>query len=203
MNVGDLFAIPLFMEKILLDDSKVEESWKLVNWNYPQLISFDMDLLDTHFSFLMPQISDFVRKVMDMIGFSGVDFYIFSSWGTITPPNMFSSYHKHTNSFMSGVIYFSDETSPILFENPFQMPYSHIANQSSPSELTKYTKSRVGLSPKKGDVIMFSSMINHMISPNSFSEDRKSIAFNVVPIGTYGEKDCKITLHKNNEKTDS
>jgi len=119
MNTIDLFAIPLFSDKINLDDQKVETAWQSVNWDRPNRVSHDMDLLNTYFSFMMPQVKSFTRTVMDTMGFCDIDFHVFRSWATITPKNLFSNYHKHTNSFLSGVIYFSDQTSPIVFENPY------------------------------------------------------------------------------------
>ena len=194
MDTIDLFAIPLFSDKINLDDQKVEIAWQSVNWDRPNRVSHDMDLLNTHFSFMMPQVKSFTRTVMDTMGFCDIDFHVFRSWATITPKNLFSNYHKHTNSFLSGVIYFSDQTSPIVFENPYQLTYSNNNWKDSTYEVLKYSKNSSIVSPKKGDMIMFLSSISHAISPNTFYEDRKSIAFNVVPIGTYGQKDSKISL---------
>ena len=115
MNRKDLFACPFYFDKIELDPDKVNDAIK--NTTCLHAMSVDENILETNFKFLYDPIDKIVSKVMSELGF--VKYNIFSSWMTKTAIGYRHGLdHMHCNSFLSGVLYLTDNASPILFRHP-------------------------------------------------------------------------------------
>lgn len=118
------------------------------------------------------------------------DFSIHNSWGTQTLPNGFSSSHTHSNSWISGVYYpSSNENFNIKFYNDYLNQF-----YSMPSEYNIYNSKEWLITPKKNQLILFFSNLRHKILFNKSNEKRYSIAFNVLPNGTFGAGDSKVNF---------
>lgn len=191
MITTELFSIPIFKHNIDLDEDYARFLFSNVKWDKKvPFISETKNILSENFSYLNKEVNLFIRYVMNQMGFHGVDYKIFSSWGTRTNKGGMSMFHRHSNSFMSGVIYFSDKTSPIFFENPYPVTYSH--------KSTIYTSSGRKIPIQRGDIIMFPSTLMHFVTKNEYDVERFSIAFNVVPSGEYGTEDGLIHVNVEN-----
>lgn len=185
MKSLNLFSVPIFHHNISIDQSKALSVLQSLNWddNNP-LSSDDKNLLHGPFSYLVDDIKRFSDYSMEEMGFGGVKYIFSTSWATRVLPKQSSLMHKHTNVFLSGVLYFSHNSSPIVFTNPFDISYNHFHS--------KWNCFSSKVTPKMGDIIIFPSSVYHQISVNESNNTRYSLAFNILPIGHYGKGDSEI-----------
>ena len=107
---------------------------------------------------------------------------ITTSWFTATEPNTTPTLHRHQNSWYSGVYYFQDSYSGILFKNPIER------------DITTYgeTTTNWRLIPEKNQLIIFPSYLHHKIEKNISDTVRHSLAFNIMPDGLTGAVDSEF-----------
>lgn len=119
------------------------------------------------------------------------DFVISSSWGTKISTNGHSQYHNHKNSFYSGVFYFDDieNGGEIQFKNPMSDFGGFLVNTV---EWNIFNYEVFHLQPKKNLLIFFPSYLTHKINSYTGLETRYSLAFNFVPVGSFGVGDSSV-----------
>ena len=119
------------------------------------------------------------------------DFAISTSWITVTEKGEDCQFHCHHNSFYSGVYYFDDyneNCAQIEFLNPLHHHSDfHLIGQDH----TLYNLRSAVYTPKKDLLLFFPSYLFHGIQLHNDDSIRKSLAFNIVPIGEYGEHDSR------------
>lgn len=124
---------------------------------------------------------------------SNTEFQITTSWGVRAKKGSYSQMHSHTNAFISGVLYLNGDkdTGDIEFDSPI---YEQIL--VSPTEFNILNSKTWTIKPQKNLLIFFPSYLRHRIKKNKSNEDRYSIAFNLIPYGTYGKSgsDSEISL---------
>ena len=132
-------------------------------------------------------VDETLKKVLML---ENIDYRIFSSWLTKTKPQLFSDQHKHSNSWLSGVYYPKG--------NPgFGIKFYHDGmNQffTPPKKYNIYNSHEWTVIPKDNYLILFFSHLRHQIMPNLSSEDRYSLAFNIIPKGNFGLVDSTVTF---------
>jgi len=119
------------------------------------------------------------------------DFKITTSWITYTDPGCSSQVHRHTNCRFSGIVYLqTDENSgDLMFEDyrtgdfMLNIKEYNVLN----SELWIYK-------PFDNKIVMFPSRLYHKIDENRSDIQRISLAFNLMPCGTFGRDDSTLTL---------
>ena len=134
-----------------------------------------------------------VYHIKEILRFK-IDFHIFSSWGTKTTPQGFSLSHCHSNSWLSGCYYMQSHPS---FEIEFRSPLSpswHMPFLPGPTYLNIHSAATWIVPTIPGRLLIFPSLLRHAILRNDSNIDRYSIAFNLIPKGTLGEKDGLLIL---------
>ena len=128
------------------------------------------------------------KTLKEVLMLENINYRIFSSWLTKTKPKLFSDQHKHSNSWLSGVYYPKG--------NPgFGIKFYHDGmNQffTPPKKYNIYNSHEWTVIPKDNYLILFFSHLRHQIMPNLSSEDRYSLAFNIIPKGNFGLGDSTI-----------
>ena len=145
-----------------------------------------------------PRVRDIILDKFNFVcqnylGFKKKKYIITTSWITITRKGNLSQYHNHRNSFWSGVYYFQDEypegSSSIQFSNPIT-PFSDYCYSSYDIEnFNHYNCESWGFLPEPKQLLLFPSYLMHRIMKNNSDKVRHSLAFNIVPIGRWGECD--------------
>jgi uncharacterized protein (TIGR02466 family) len=133
----------------------------------------------------------YFQKVNDSAFYYPCEFAITTSWFTRVTKGAFSQFHSHRNSLFSGVLYFGDYPEenthgPIEFESPCSELPSHYVVPKIWNIHNCYSWS---VYPRKNMLLFFPSYLRHRIGKHNDDTVRYSLAFNIVPIGEYGEGD--------------
>lgn len=107
-------------------------------------------------------------------------------WANIVPPGVSHVSHVHPNNYLSGVYYLraAPGADRIGFTDP-RAQASVIAPR--PREPNRYNGQEAAMVAKEGRFILFPAWLRHGVPTNKSSEDRVSIAFNVM-FTDYGER---------------
>ena len=139
-------------------------------------------------NFLKRMILDKFNELNNEIFKYDNEFIITTSWFTHTKDGKFGNFHNHSNSMFSGVFYFTDDNSSIKFQNFNKNTSFNII----PKEFNVFNSSSWEIKPPKGTILLFPSEVYHYV--NISNKDRKSLAFNIVPVGEYGGGDSKVNI---------
>ena len=179
-DIFPLFSVPFYISQIELDDSEVS---LLLNCKYERKGSIDITvskylLNSKKFVKIKRDISNHIEnytknalQIKDDIKFA-----ITNSWGVRCKPQDYSPIHFHGNSLFSGVVYFNTDESSGLFN-----VYNSGVNRTiiyNYSNFNIFNSSNWHFTPKKGNIYLFPSYVNHEITRNNSAIDRYSIAFN-------------------------
>ena len=186
------FGIPIFETFIEEDTSELlscksyTSSSKQIDDNPDSTVNQHLRVLENY-----PRIKNILTDVFYKVVFDQLNcknnFIMTTSWITNTGVGEKSEFHNHKNSFYSGVYYF-DETydeniGNLCFENPVNDFTSFFVNFTSFNHLNALN---VSILPEPKKLILFPSYIKHSIEMNRSKKNRKSLAFNFVPVGDYG-----------------
>ncbi len=114
--------------------------------------------------------------------------YVTQSWSLINQPNVGMHGHSHSNSLVSGSLYYTDMPEPVagmIFDR--HRGYQQLELNPSRERQNIYNTPLNIIKPKKGEVILFSSGLQHFVEPNTSNEPRYSIAFNTFIKGKLGD----------------
>jgi uncharacterized protein (TIGR02466 family) len=117
--------------------------------------------------------------------------YITQSWINYTERNQFHHRHSHSNSYVSGVFYIDakKEFDKIKFfksgYSPFKLPQT---------KFNLFNSSTWWYPVESGDVVLFSSSVEHGVEIKEGINTRTSLSFNVFFKGAIGTKDYLTEL---------
>ena len=196
--------LTLLFSKVLADDTLKlsDEQYEIIdevcnslpfkltgNDKNANLTSEERDVLKKDkLNFLKRMILDKFNELNNEIFKYNNKFIITTSWFTHTKNDKFGNFHNHSNSMFSGVFYFTDDNSSIKFQNFNKNTSFNII----PKEFNVYNSSSWEVKPPKGTILLFPSELYHYV--NISNNDRKSLAFNIVPEGEYGGGDSKVNV---------
>jgi|TARA_R100000005_G_C4896867_1_gene140924 uncharacterized protein (TIGR02466 family) len=192
MEVISLFSTPIFAE-IIEDNNLIKELDNLSEkYDYHDVSKNCFQGQHMRILKYLPKAEQlFLNKFNDLVNrflFYDSKFEISTSWMTKTCNQGIGEWHCHKNSFYSGVYYFGDydsESAEIEFRNPLKDVSSYLI------ECTEYNEINSGqwhIPAQRGKIIFFPSTLYHRIGAHNSHKMRKSIAFNIVPVGFYGNR---------------
>lgn len=125
--------------------------------------------------------------------FRNLKFAICDSWIVRTKFTESSIYHKHNQSVLSGLFYFTDHLGSetiFTYTDMFVHPYEYLL---SGEEYNRFFKS----TPKKGKLLIWPSYLEHRVSNHKdFKNTRYTLAFNCFPTGVMRTTPtCQLDLH--------
>lgn len=123
------------------------------------------------------------------------EFYICDSWAIKHKKNDFSQIHNHSNSIFSGILYLDvDESSgKIIFEDT-----QHETFNLSYSQWNIYNSKSWEFLPKRGQILIFPSKVNHLVMKSESRIERLALAFNFF-LTKYSSNSFTSRLEFNNE----
>ena len=128
---------------------------------------------------VLKKIYEYTRDVMKW----SCDFEITTSWFNENEPGDSSHSHCHTNALISGVLYLraNPDSGNITFTD-----WSYKQIKPVPTEYYIHNTQNWTYAPENKMILMFPSDLWHEVEENKSTENRYSLAFNVMPVGTIG-----------------
>ena len=190
-EVQPLFAEPMFRASIeeAISPKQVEflKNLKMVQ-NKSNLISENLYIFD------LPELKSIKKAVHEALAVYASEvmgisqkLYVTQSWALISPQNIGMHGHSHSNSIVSGSLYYCDMPTPVagmVFDK--HRTYRQIELDPEQDKNNIYNPPMNVVVPKKNDVLLFSSSLQHFVQVNTATEPRYSIAFNSFVKGTVG-----------------
>lgn len=190
-TVKPLFAEPYFVTNIadaispkqidFIKNLKMIENQ--VNRISEELYLFEMREMKSIKAAVDAALKTFAQEVM------GIEqkLEVTQSWSLQNPPGVGMHGHTHSNSLVSGSLYFAPMPDPpgnMIFERHNHYRQLDLAVPGERSNI--YNAPRNAIVPKQGDLVLFSSAIQHYVEQNQTTQMRHSIAFNTFVRGTIG-----------------
>jgi len=190
-KVEPLFAEPVFRANIGHAISPEQEEYiknlKMVE-NRQNLISEDLYIFEHP---ELASVSEAVQEVLDIYASEvmGIDLrlYVTQSWSLINHPNTGMHGHSHSNSVISGSLYYTSLPDPVanmVFDR--HRGYQQLEMPPNRSRQNIYNTPLNIVTPGEKDVILFSSGLQHYVEENQTNEPRYAIAFNTFIKGKFG-----------------
>jgi hypothetical protein len=190
-DVQPLFATPYFRANlksaITADQVTFIKNLKMVQ-NQQNLISENLYIFEEP---ALKGIKDAVQEALDIYAkeVMGIDhtLYVTQSWSLVNQPGIGMHSHSHSNSIVSGSLYFAELPSPVS-RMVFDKHTSYRRLEINPvKERQNVFNTPVNvIIPKTHELLLFPSELNHMVEPNMSSQPRYSIAFNCFIKGKLG-----------------
>src|ERR1700722_10425843 len=179
---------PLFVEPFLrasiagaISPQQIEfiQKLRMVN-NMENLISENLYIFEEP---ELKSIKDAVQEVLDIYTREVMcipqRLYVTQSWSLTNNPNVGMHGHSHSNSVLSGSLYYCELPSPpagMVFTR--HVTYQQIDLAPERDKRNVYNSAINRVIPKQNDVLLFSSRLTHMVEPNPSGKPRHAIAFN-------------------------
>lgn len=190
-EVKPLFAVPYFRTNIAGAITEEQAAWikalpmikNQINLISENLYIFEDPKLASVKAAVQEALDIYAREVM------GIEqkLYVTQSWSLINPPGVGMHGHSHSNSIVSGSLYYADLPSPpsrMIFER--HNSYQQLELGPVAEKTNIYNVTRNAIEPKRGDLVLFSSSLSHFVEPNNAGVPRHSIAFNTFLRGKLG-----------------
>ncbi len=139
----------------------------------------------------LKSIKDAVQEALDIYAekVMGISqkLYVTQSWSLINDSNVGMHPHSHSNSIVSGSLYYTDLPQPssrMIFDR--HTTYRQLQINPDADKHNLYNTPANVVTPQTHDLLLFSSAINHLVEPNATQQKRYSIAFNCWIKGTIG-----------------
>lgn len=190
-EVTPLFAEPLF--RMSLDFAITDEQVEFIK-NLKMVQNKVNQISENLYIFEEPElkgIKDGVQKALDIYASEVMGItqklYVTQSWSLISFPNVGMHGHSHSNSIVSGSLYYTDMPKPTAgmvfdrFNNYRQLEFTPRQEKNN-----IYNTPMNLVEPKKHEIVLFASNLQHFVQVNESSEPRYSIAFNTFIKGKLG-----------------
>jgi hypothetical protein len=199
MKIAFLFPTPVFGTTVPkglpnLDKIKTYKHISVGNESRNVYMTENLSVLDDFPEEKKFFLDKFNEIKNDYLRHTNTEFIITRSWGTKTEKNSYSQFHKHCNNYYSGVFYPDNGTTdsaPIEFHNPLEVYHSY---QIGVEDSNDFNMGICSINPDKNMLIFFPCYLKHRIGTHLSGTPRHSIAFNIHPVGKYGDRDSTVNL---------
>ncbi len=209
-QILDLFPIPVLVTTVIPDEEELKYLKTIPDSNL-------RDNTDGEYDYILkrPQlkkISNTLKTLatefaQECLSISGKMTYQ-QSW--VNNKTYGTNYHQHKNSIVSGAYYFSGGGDKLFIFDKTPVSGTYLMEpllDESRADMCKYTKSQVGLQIQENFLVLFPSWMAHAVvpkqlagydtygtphevneSPGNQGSIHQSLAFNLVPKNTLGER---------------
>ena len=190
-DVQPLFATPFF--RASLSHAISPEQIEYIK-NLKMILNRNNMISENLYIFEEPELKSIKDAVQDALDTYATEvmglsqrIYVTQSWGLVNPPGVGMHSHAHSNSLVSGSLYFAPLPEPparVIFDK--NVMYQRLELNPVPAKQNIYNTPVNLVTPKQGEILLFPSEINHLVEPNQSQEDRWAIAFNCFIEGVLG-----------------
>lgn len=190
-EVKPLFAEPFFRANIAhaISDEQISYIKKLkMTKNQSNLISENLYIFEDP---ALKSINEAVHQALDVYASEVMGItqklYVTQSWSLINHPNVGMHGHSHSNSIVSGSLYYCDMPTPVagmVFDK--HRTYQQLELVPEQDKRNIFNTPLNLVTPDSGEVILFSSSLQHLVESNGSDKPRYSIAFNSFIKGKLG-----------------
>ena len=143
-------------------------------------------------------LNNFTSATEEILGYKKRDYAITTSWITLNKKGEGSQHHRHKNSFWSCVYYYQEEypegTGEITFANPNSTAFDFAFQDNDIEQYNNINALALRVKPEPNLLVMFPSYIMHQVLSNNIDTERCSLAFNTVPLGSWGDGDSYLDV---------
>ena len=193
MDVCDLFPLGLTIHSVNVEESVIDRVMKLSKDtdNFSRNNNGNFFHKDTYLLDNVLNDTKLVRNIYGCIDEHTVGVFgekpnlrITQSWLNIVPPGTSHHRHSHGNSILSGVLYIhtSDNSGDFVVHKPRTRSFAGFVETYN-----RFNYEFVYFRPKKFDLFLFDSSLEHSVNTNESQENRLSISFN-----TFYRSDIKM-----------
>lgn len=200
-----MWSVPLFKTNIGKPDP-ITMAW-IRNLDYPHEAS-GHDHTDDKYILERPKLKTLKAQIKSACDFfvhqelgveDGVNFEIQNSWINRHKQGENNTLHWHSNAMLSAVYYIQNEpgAGDILFRrshNYYNLFHDTVRVEFKQDSMNQYNMDTIAHKPKSGDLIIFPSHCEHMVTQNETTSERYSLAFNLFARGEIGEGTSVIKL---------
>jgi len=181
-----LFEVPLFIEKLNLDNKLILNICKNIHkkdkgvvksnlggWHSSSIKKEDFDVL---FDIILTKANLFCKKFNKK-----TPIYFTDSWININNYKDSNQLHFHPHSFLSGVYYIEVpiNSGNIVFENPGQDVMCSNWDINDIENFNSLNSPYYKVVPETGNLLLFPSWLKHSVESNMTNKERVSISFNL------------------------
>ena len=124
------------------------------------------------------------KLILDELGYDFDEIIITDMWSNVLKPGESHKVHTHSNNYLSGVFYVdADKASGIIFNDP--RPQATVIQPFIKSKSVDNANS-LKFEAKTNRLILFPSWLQHYVPVNKTSNNRISLAFNLMLKGKVG-----------------
>lgn len=191
-EIQPLFATPYFRasikDAITPEQVAYVKNLKMVD-NQENLISEDLYIFNHP---ELKQMADAVQTTLDIYASEvlgiNASLYVTQSWSLVNKPGVGMHGHSHSNSLVSGSLYYAELPEPssrMIFDR--YNSYRRLELTPGKEKQNLFNTPMNVVVPKTHDVLLFPSELTHQVEPNTTQLVRHSIAFNCFIKGDLGD----------------
>lgn len=199
-DIQPLFATPYFRAEvghaISEDQVKFIKNLKMIknrdNYISENLYIFNEPELKSIADVIQEALDTYAEKVMGI----SQKLYVTQSWSLMNDTNVGMHAHAHSNSLVSGSLYYCELPEPgsrLIFDRHATYQRLQLLPQSGKANF--YNTPTNMIVPKSKEVLLFPSDVNHAVEPNLSNTPRRAIAFNCFVKGKLGDFRDVTELH--------
>ena len=197
-EVIPLFPTPLYFneipEQLVLDHISLLNNEKIEKRNAKDFgdVSVNTYILNQDSyknlsSYILQQVYNYAQNFNS---YNYKNFKFSQSWISVKHPNESHLPHTHSNSLISGILFFEDLPPNTPSVNFYKEDLSFLSSHpiKPTDQLNQFTYTSYNVSYKKNLLLLFPSFLKHGVEENLTSSPRKSLAFNIVPTEGFGSE---------------
>lgn len=192
----DIFSVPILLTAVPYEITNTEidfiyNSAYNVNYLSDNLTSADRSILENDAlagmkTYIDAALKTYAHELLRWVPQN--ELFVTQSWINRNAMHTRHGHHIHPNSFVSGIMYLTDDPMPTVFTQstnnmfPLDMP----CLEENPYN-QKFRAHEV--SPDcKGQLLIFPSTTEHFVPPNQNNEERMTLSFNTWASGSAGDE---------------
>lgn len=191
-DVQPLFATPYFRadmsSAITQEQVSFIKNLKMVD-NQQNLISEDLYIFNHP---ELKQIADAVQAALDVYAKEvmglNAQLYVTQSWSLVNAPGVGMHGHSHSNSVVSGSLYYAEMPEPssrMIFDR--YNGYRRLELNPAKDKQNIFNTPMNVIVPRSHEILLFPSELTHQVEPNMSQKVRHSVAFNCFIKGELGD----------------